>query len=150
MKALNNCNKRLKKFYVILSVVSLLFFLSGCNEIYGFYTAYNAYAGIKSNIAKSDNQYLSNSIIQNGIAKENKTENEAFITDGQTCLRCGWGHYKNGYCDLCGAASPERVNRSIQNNAPACDICKGKGFIRGANGDSIICPSCKGTGKETF
>ncbi len=63
------------------------------------------------------------------------------------CNRCN-GHYEDGFCNLCGGASPERVNQSLQNRAD-CEMCQGKKYIDGYNGIKI-CSVCNGTGKITY
>ena len=63
------------------------------------------------------------------------------------CQRCS-GHYEDGFCNLCGGASPERVNQSNQNRAN-CEMCKGNKYIEGYDGVKV-CPVCNGTGKESY
>lgn len=63
------------------------------------------------------------------------------------CERCS-GHYEDGFCNLCGGASPERVNQSLQNRAN-CEMCQGNKYVDGYNGVKV-CPACNGTGKESY
>jgi hypothetical protein len=63
------------------------------------------------------------------------------------CNRCS-GHYEDGFCNLCGGASPERVNQSLQNRAN-CEMCQGNKYVEGYDGVKI-CPVCNGTGKESY
>jgi hypothetical protein len=63
------------------------------------------------------------------------------------CQRCS-GHYEDGFCNLCGGASPERVNQSNQNRAN-CEMCQGKKYVEGYDGFKV-CPVCNGTGKESY
>jgi hypothetical protein len=68
-------------------------------------------------------------------------------TNNNMCHRCN-GHYVEGFCNMCGGASPERVNQSNQNRAD-CEMCQGKKYIDGYNGIKI-CSVCNGTGKITY
>lgn len=63
------------------------------------------------------------------------------------CQRCS-GHYEDGFCNLCGGASPERVNQSNQNRAN-CEMCQGNKYVEGYDGFKI-CAVCNGTGKESY
>ncbi len=63
------------------------------------------------------------------------------------CQRCS-GHYVDGFCNLCGGASPERVNQSNQNRAN-CEMCQGNKYVDGYDGFKV-CPVCNGTGKESY
>lgn len=63
------------------------------------------------------------------------------------CNRCS-GHYEDGFCNLCGGASPERVNQSLQNRAN-CEMCQGNKYVDGYDGVKV-CPVCNGTGKESY
>lgn len=63
------------------------------------------------------------------------------------CNRCS-GHYEDGFCNLCGGASPERVNQSLQNRAN-CEMCQGNKYVEGYDGVKV-CPVCNGTGKEGY
>jgi hypothetical protein len=63
------------------------------------------------------------------------------------CNRCS-GNYEDGYCNLCGGASPERVNQSLQNQAN-CEMCQGNKYVEGYDGVKV-CPVCNGTGKESY
>lgn len=63
------------------------------------------------------------------------------------CKRCS-GHYEDGFCNLCGGASPERVNQSLQNRAN-CEMCQGNKYVEGYDGVKV-CPVCNGTGKESY
>jgi hypothetical protein len=63
------------------------------------------------------------------------------------CQRCR-GHYEDGICNLCGGASPERVNQSLQNRAN-CKMCQGNKYVEGYDGVKV-CPVCNGTGKESY
>lgn len=69
------------------------------------------------------------------------------INNLKKCSTC-MGHYVNGFCDMCGAASQERVNQSLKNR-PNCEGCNGMGYVNGYNGNQL-CPACKGTGKLTY
>lgn len=63
------------------------------------------------------------------------------------CQSCS-GRYEDGFCNLCGGASPEKVNQSNQNRAN-CEMCQGKKYIDGYGGVKV-CPVCNGTGKESY
>jgi len=63
------------------------------------------------------------------------------------CQRCS-GQYVDGFCNLCGGASPERVNQSNQNRAN-CEMCQGNKYVEGYDGVKV-CPVCSGTGKESY
>jgi hypothetical protein len=95
------------------------------------------------------NQQNNNSSQANQSSPRQIQQQTHYASDGQRCSHCGLGHYRNGYCDMCGAASPEIVVQSLLN-APACDMCKGTGYIHAMNGDLVVCPACNGTGKETY
>ena len=60
------------------------------------------------------------------------------------CSHCGLGTYQNGYCNYCGAASPERVNESY-SNMPKCQGCNGTGWR-----DNEVCPLCDGKGVKVY
>jgi hypothetical protein len=63
------------------------------------------------------------------------------------CQRCS-GRYEDGFCNLCGGASPERVNQSNQNRAN-CEMCQGNKYVEGY--DCVkVCPVCNGTGKVSY
>ena len=85
----------------------------------------------------------------------NRAANNLFNSGSSSlCLNCGLGHYQNGYCDRCGAASVERVNQSRSKSAD-CPLCKGTGIEKpmGANSGGEtgrICPMCDGTGKQSY
>lgn len=68
-------------------------------------------------------------------------------SSGSKCQRCS-GHYENGFCNLCGGASPERVNQSIQSRAN-CEMCQGNKYVEGYDGVKV-CPVCKGIGKKSY
>jgi hypothetical protein len=63
------------------------------------------------------------------------------------CKRCN-GHYEDGFCNLCGGASPERVNQSNQDRAN-CEMCQGNKYVEGYDGIKV-CPVCNGSGKESY
>ena len=63
------------------------------------------------------------------------------------CQRCN-GHYEDGFCNLCGGASPERVNQSNQDRAN-CEMCQGNKYVEGYDGIKV-CPVCNGSGKESY
>jgi len=63
------------------------------------------------------------------------------------CNRCN-GYYEDGFCNLCGGASPERVNQSLQNRAN-CEMCQGNKYVEGYYGVKV-CPVCNGTGKVSY
>lgn len=63
------------------------------------------------------------------------------------CKRCN-GHYEDGFCNLCGGASPERVNQSNQDRAN-CEMCQGIKYVEGYDGIKV-CPVCNGSGKESY
>lgn len=63
------------------------------------------------------------------------------------CQRCS-GHYEDGFCNLCGGASSERVNQSNQNRAN-CEMCQGNKYVEGYDGVKL-CTVCNGTGKENY
>jgi len=63
------------------------------------------------------------------------------------CERCR-GHYEDGFCNLCGGASRERVIQSNQNRAN-CQMCQGNKYVEGYDGFKI-CTVCNGTGKESY
>ena len=63
------------------------------------------------------------------------------------CQRCS-GSYVDGFCNICGGASPERVNQSIQNRAD-CEMCQGNKYIDGYDGLEV-CSVCNGSGKQTY
>ena len=70
------------------------------------------------------------------------------------CSNCGLGHYQNGFCNRCGAASAERVNQSRSKSAD-CPMCKGTGIEKPMDANSSgesgrICPTCGGTGKQSY
>ena len=71
-------------------------------------------------------------------------ENES--NDGP-CQRCS-GSYVDGFCTICGGASPERVNQSMQNRAD-CEMCQGNKYIDGYDGLEV-CGVCNGSGKQTY
>ena len=60
------------------------------------------------------------------------------------CSQCS-GHYEGDFCNLCGGASPEKVNQSTQNRAN-CEMCQGNKYVEGFNGMKI-CHVCNGSGK---
>jgi hypothetical protein len=68
-------------------------------------------------------------------------------TASSKCQRCN-GHYEDGFCNLCGGASPERVNQSNQNRAN-CEMCQGSKYVEGYDGVKV-CPVCNGSGKESY
>lgn len=70
-----------------------------------------------------------------------------YASDGLKCTQC-IGHYQGGFCDICGAASPERVQESY-SKAANCKYCQGSGVIPNGNRYKV-CPSCRGTGKQTY
>jgi hypothetical protein len=63
------------------------------------------------------------------------------------CSRCT-GHYEDGFCNICGAASAEKVNEAY-SKMPNCEMCNGSGITNGYSGNRI-CSVCNGTGKQTF
>lgn len=63
------------------------------------------------------------------------------------CQRCS-GQYEDGFCNLCGGASSERVNQSNQNRAN-CEMCQGNKYVEGYDGVKL-CPVCNGTGKKSY
>ena len=63
------------------------------------------------------------------------------------CERCS-GFYEDGFCNICGGASPERENESNQNKA-SCEMCQGDKYIELNNGVKL-CPVCEGTGKQSY
>ena len=63
------------------------------------------------------------------------------------CQRCR-GYYENGFCNLCGGASPERVSQSNQYREN-CEMCQGNKYVNGYNGIKR-CPVCKGTGVKSY
>ena len=70
------------------------------------------------------------------------------------CATCRLGHYQNGFCDRCGAASKERVRQS-REGLPDCPLCKGTGIEKpmGANSSGEtgrICSMCGGSGKQSY
>lgn len=65
----------------------------------------------------------------------------------ENCNRCS-GHYVDGFCNMCGAASPDKMNESLSKR-PNCEMCSGIGIVNGYNGNRI-CTVCNGTGKQTF
>ena len=85
----------------------------------------------------------------------NKAANDLINSQNSNrCTNCGLGHYVNGFCDQCGAASKERVRQSHEKK-PDCPICKGTGIEKpmGANssGESgRICSMCGGAGKQSY
>lgn len=70
-----------------------------------------------------------------------------YASDGLKCTQC-FGHYQSGYCTQCGAASPDRVQESY-SKAANCEYCQGSGVIPNGNRYKV-CPSCRGTGKQTY
>jgi hypothetical protein len=68
-------------------------------------------------------------------------------TKRSRCQRCS-GHYEDGFCNLCGGASPERANQSNQNKAN-CQMCQGNKYVDGYDGVKI-CTVCNGSGKESY
>lgn len=82
--------------------------------------------------------------------RERDTETE-YASDGQSCRVCGTGRYSSGFCNLCGAASPDRVQES-NSKAPNCEYCQGAGVVKtgGMHDHYKVCPSCKGSGKQTY
>ena len=68
-------------------------------------------------------------------------------TASSKCQRCN-GHYEDGFCNLCGGASPERVNQSNQNRAN-CEMCQGSKYVESYDGVKV-CPVCNGSGKESY
>ena len=84
----------------------------------------------------------------------NRAANNLFNSGSSSlCLNCGLGHYQNGYCDRCGAASAERVNQS-RSKSTDCPLCKGTGIEMpmGVNSGETgrVCPMCDGTGKQSY
>lgn len=65
----------------------------------------------------------------------------------ENCNRCS-GHYVDGFCNMCGGASPDKMNESLSKR-PNCEMCSGIGIVNGYNGNRI-CTVCNGTGKQTF
>ena len=63
------------------------------------------------------------------------------------CERCS-GHYEDGFCNMCGGASSERINQSNQNKAN-CEMCQGSKYVEGYDGVKI-CPVCNGSGNESY
>ena len=76
-----------------------------------------------------------------------KYDIEANESSSSKCQRCS-GSYESGFCNMCGGASPARVNESNQNRAN-CEMCQGNGYIEGYNGVKT-CPVCNGTGKDSY
>lgn len=72
---------------------------------------------------------------------------DANESSNSNCQRCS-GRYENGFCNICGGASPERVNESNLNRA-SCKMCQGNGYVEDYNGVKT-CPVCSGTGKESY
>ncbi|MDB5228912.1 MAG: hypothetical protein JWN78_3105 [Bacteroidota bacterium] len=81
-------------------------------------------------------------------AEVNKLLDKVDQYSGEKCVSCGFGHYVNGFCNYCGVASPTTVERH-QANYPKCEMCNGTGFVNSYDGYKV-CPSCKGTGKQTY
>ena len=81
----------------------------------------------------------------------NKAVDDLLDATGSTlCRNCNLGHYRNNYCDRCGAASPERVKES-SSNLPKCFLCNGSGIERSTMGKGgRICPACDGSGFEKY
>lgn len=82
---------------------------------------------------------------------EDKVNN---LNNGERCLNCGVGHYQNGFCDVCGGASRQRVEES-RSKLPKCALCNGTGIEmpQGANtgGETgRICPACNGSGHSDY
>jgi hypothetical protein len=77
----------------------------------------------------------------------NKYGIELNESSSSRCNRCS-GHYEDGFCNLCGGASPERVNQSNQNRAN-CEMCQGNKYVEGYDGVKV-CSVCNGTGKESY
>ena len=68
--------------------------------------------------------------------------------DGRLCTNCGLGHYRNGFCDYCGAASSGKVGEHSQMHK--CSLCHGTGIEKPTNNifgdEGRVCPLCNGTG----
>ena len=63
------------------------------------------------------------------------------------CSRCR-SNYVDGFCERCGAASPEKVNETY-SKMPNCEMCSGTGITDGYDGKRI-CSVCNGKGKQTY
>lgn len=72
---------------------------------------------------------------------------KTYASDGQQCKECP-GHYRGGFCGLCGAASKDRIKESDSKLA-ACEYCNGAKFVKVMSGTKV-CPSCKGSGKQKY
>lgn len=97
------------------------------------------------------NQLCSPSCARKASQKLENVANEYGVdlneSSNSRCDRCS-GHYEEGFCNLCGGASPERVNQSLQNRAN-CEMCQGNKYVEGYDGVKV-CPVCNGTGKENY
>ena len=70
------------------------------------------------------------------------------------CSNCGSGNYINGFCNICGAASPAKMTQS-RSQLQDCPLCHGTGIEMPAGANQLnetgrICPVCSGTGKQSY
>lgn len=77
---------------------------------------------------------------------------DSLSTSLDKCTNCDRGSYKEGFCNICGAASQEKVEESKSKMAD-CSLCNGTGIEKattpGLTGETgRICPMCDGTGKK--
>lgn len=97
------------------------------------------------------NQLCSPSCAQKASQKLEDVANKYGIelneSSSSRCNRCN-GHYEDGFCNLCGGASPESVNQSLQNRSN-CEMCHGNKYVEGYDGVKV-CPVCNGSGKESY
>jgi hypothetical protein len=82
----------------------------------------------------------------------NEIDQNKNSSSNRFCKNCKFGVYRAGFCDLCGAATSEKV-QEYKSRLPKCDLCNGTGIERPSGFSSEsgrICPACDGSGHVNF